>query len=184
MLENIASCQRCKLHQCQAPLLDRPKKGAIMVVGISAKQANTKSEIPLDNTTRSGRLVEIMENISKQYDLEIYRTNLVKCPPLDQNYKIRYPTQHEIEMCFKNILFEIADLKPRIIILFGSLVQSTFSQFLKLDLKKTTNCSLPFLKAGTCYYVASYHPSYIMRSSLRKEQYLTNFSALLKMLFE
>lgn len=182
MLDNIVSCQNCKLRLYQAPLLDQPKKNAIMLVGLSAKQIKSPSEVPLDNRTKSGQLVASMEVIAKQYDLEIYRTNLVKCPPLDQNHKIRYPTQNEIEVCFKNILHELDILQPRLVVLLGNIVQSAFKEMLHLDIKPIQNCKFSFQQIDGYYYVASYHPSYIMRSTFRKKEYLENFSMLLKLL--
>lgn len=182
MLGYISACHRCKLHIYQTPLLDQPKKNAIMVVGISAKQLETSCEIPLDNHTKSGQLIASMEKIARSYCFEIYRTNLVKCPPLNRDLKIRYPTQTEIEMCFNNILYEINMLQPHTIILLGNLVQSTFRKKLKIDIEPAKSCTFSFQKIQNRYYVASYHPSYVMRSTLRKEQYLENFSILLEVL--
>ena len=183
MLENIVMCQRCKLNLNQAPLLDKLRENAIMVVGISAKKSSSTSEIPLDNSTKSGQLVAAMEKISEKYCIEIYRTNLVKCPPLGLDNKVRYPSQEEINACFPNILYEIKSIKPKCIILFGSLVQSAFRQNLKLHIKDVKSCTFPFIENNSCYYVSSYHPSYISRSSRRKQQYLQNYSALLDILF-
>ena len=179
MLENIMSCQKCNLCHHQSPLLDRPKKNAIMLVGLSAKQTQIASEIPLDNSTKSGQLVAFMEKIATQYNLKVYRTNLVKCPPLGPDLILRYPTQTEINTCFENILSEIDSLRPQIIILFGNLVQAAFKENLRINVGSVKDCSFPFQQKHRCYYVASYHPSYVMRSPLRKKRYLENFSALL-----
>lgn len=184
MLENLISCQRCALHLGQAPLLDKPKQGAVMVVGLSAKRIRTASEIPLDNHTKSGHLILSMEEIAAQYGLEIYRSNLVKCPPLDKDLKLRYPTQVEIRCCFKNMICEIDALQPRIAVLLGKLVQSAFEEELNLEFGSVKDCQFPFQKKLGRYYVASYHPSYVMRSTFRKEQYLQNFSGLLRTCLE
>lgn len=153
-----------------------------MVVGISAKQIHTDSEIPLDNSTKSGQLVRSMEKIAVQYGLEIYRTNLVKCPPLDKNQRLRYPTQTEIDKCFENILYEILEIQPKIIVLLGKIVQSTFEKKLKLNLESVQNCSFPFQGKYGSYFVASYHPSYVLRSKNRQEEYLKKFEDLLSRL--
>lgn len=183
MLENIVMCQRCKLYLNQAPLLDKPKKSAIMVVGMSAKKTNSAYEIPLDNSTKSGQLVASMAKISEKYHLKIYRTNLVKCPPLGPNNIVRYPRKEEIAACLPNILYEMDVLEPQCVILFGSLVQSAFRQNLNLHIEDVKGCNFPFVKKNGCYYVSSYHPSYVARSSIRREQYLANYSALLDILF-
>lgn len=179
MFKEIASCQKCTLQLCQKPLLDKLKKGAVMVVGVSAKQIHANSEIPLDNSTRSGQLVSSMEKIAMQYELEIYRTNLVKCPPLDEKCKLRYPFKNEIDKCFDNILYEIHEIQPPIVILLGKIVQSAFEEKIDLNFEPVRNCEFPFQKKHGLYYVASYHPSYVMRSKQLQNQYLKNFESLL-----
>lgn len=56
----------------------------ILWVGISAKIG----EEPLSETTNTGKLVKQIENACGKSG---YKTNLVKCPPVDKNGKLRYP---------------------------------------------------------------------------------------------
>jgi len=184
MLERIKTCQKCELRGYQAPLLDYPKKHAVIVVGLSAKVITRTLEIPLDNRTKSGQLVLDMERISAQHSLTLYRTNLVKCPPLNECRKLRYPNQTEINLCFENILYEINELDPRIIVLCGKIVQVEFEKRFGLNIGLPKDCIFPYQQSDGRYYVASYHPSYIMRSKERKKRYLENFEEFLKIYTE
>ena len=84
-------------------------------VGISAKIR----EEPLSETTNTGKLVKQIEAACGKPG---YKTNLVKCPPVDKNGKLRYPNQAEIDCCFKNLFAEIAEVKPKVVILLGEKV--------------------------------------------------------------
>ena len=64
----------------------------ILWVGISAKIG----EEPLSETTSTGKLVKQIEAACGKPG---YKTNLVKCPPVDENGKLRYPNQAEIDCC-------------------------------------------------------------------------------------
>ena len=65
-----------------------------------------------------------------------YKTNLVKCPPVDENGKLRYPNQAEIDCCFKNLFAEIAEVKPKVVILLGRKVCSAVEKKLNIKLKR------------------------------------------------
>lgn len=179
MLERISMCQRCTLFVNQPPLVDTRRTATIMVVGLSAKKIQNLNEIPLDNCTKSGHLVSCMEEISEQSGYTLYRTNLVKCVPLDENCKLRYPTKKEIDLCFENLLLEMEQLNPQIIIFFGKIVREAFEQRLMIHMKEMENNKFSICKANGRYYIATYHPSYVTRSSVRIKQYLENYSFLI-----
>lgn len=85
-----------------------------MWVGLSAKKVeDVDKNYPLENNTNSGKLIEEIEK--KRDDLIYYKTNLVKCLPLNEEEKLRYPTENEMEMCIKNLLIEIRELKPKVV---------------------------------------------------------------------
>ena len=62
----------------------------ILWVGISAKIG----EKPLSEATNTGKLVKQIEAACGK---PVYKTNLVKCPPVDKNGKLRYPNRTEID---------------------------------------------------------------------------------------
>ena len=179
MISEIKSCKKCNLYINQLPLLDLPHKNAIMVVGLSAKKMSSCEEQPLSDHTRSGKLVSSMEDIAQNYGYTIYRTNLVKCVPLDSAGKIRYPSSSEINFCFNHIIREIQEIHPPIVILFGKIVQKAFEHHLRIDLTCNNGCSFDVQHSGNIALVPVYHPSYILRSKERVTNYLKNFENLL-----
>jgi DNA polymerase len=76
-----------------SPLLDKKCKADVFWVGLSAKKVeDIENDIPLSNDTNS---CKIINRIESRFDEEIfYRTNLVKCVPLDWQGKLRYPVHH------------------------------------------------------------------------------------------
>lgn len=180
MLSDIYSCRNCDLYRVQLPMIDDAQEADIIVMGLSAKKKRFVSEIPLDRSTHSGKLVSAMEDIAHKYKCGVYRTNLVKCVPLDENGRLRYPTSLEIKCCFSNFLIEQAAIQPRIVILLGKTVQQVFEKKMKFKIGNAKNCCFPYVAAGGCYYVASYHPAYVMRSKNRRDTYLQNFENLLR----
>ena len=85
MLEEISKCKKCKLCKNQRPLLDKKSSCDIMWVGLSSKKVeDVNKTIPLCNDTNSGKIIEKIENNSGNF--KFYKTNLVKCLPLDKKY--------------------------------------------------------------------------------------------------
>ncbi len=112
-----SACKACGLYLNQLPLLDKTKKGQVFWVGLSAVQME-EDQPPLSYDTRSGSLVAEVENPFVK-ELSFYRTNVVKCLPLNLDDKIRYPLKGEMEKCFPNLEEEIDFLQPSIIFLLG-----------------------------------------------------------------
>ena len=94
MLESIIKCKKCRLCQHQAPLLDDIKTCQIFWVGLSAKKVTSDDEKPLSSSTNFGSVLCNVEERCK--GVGMYRTNLVKCLPLDEYGKLRYPNKNNI----------------------------------------------------------------------------------------
>lgn len=126
----------------------------ILWVGISAKIG----EEPLSETTNTGKLVKQIEAACGRPG---YKTNLVKCQPLDKNGKLRYPNQTEIDCCFKNLLAEIKEIKPKVVVLLGENVCSAVEK--KLNIKLKHWCGLEYFATehNGIWYLPVQHPSYI-----------------------
>ena len=86
-LNNIKNCRRCNLYRNQLPLLDKKDKCDVMWVGLSAKKVDDiDKNYPLEENTNSGLLIKEIEDVLPS--LNYYKTNLVKCLPLDNKGKI------------------------------------------------------------------------------------------------
>lgn len=136
MIEKIRNCRKCKLYKNQEPLVDKKYECDVMWVGLSAKKVeDVNKNYPLENNTNSGKIIEEIEK--KRDDLTFYKTNLVKCLPLNEDGKLRYPTENEMEMCIKNLLMEIRELKPRVVFLLGNNVSKFVTQYCEKNSIKT-----------------------------------------------
>jgi DNA polymerase len=160
-LKQIRSCRKCNLCKNQAPLLDKKSKAEIFWVGLSAvKVDNVENETPLSINTNSGKLIAEIENNNNH--LKFYKTNLVKCLPLDKD-KIRYPKVNEMECCIKNLQLEINETKPKIIFLLGKLVSDFITKFENLIFPELDNkFNYKFINHNNIFYIPIHHPSYIL----------------------
>ncbi len=147
------------------------KNAIVMWVGLSAKKdiGVEKSE-PLNENTNSGKLVAEIEACFRF--AYFYRTNLVKFPPLDSIGKLRYPTIKECALCFSELLAEIQEINPRVILLLGNKTAVfVFRQF-GLRVPKLSY-KYQFFKYEKRWYVPIHHPSYIAAYKRReKEKYI------------
>ena len=159
LLEKVENCNKCCLCQNQRPLLDKEDRCDVMWVGLSSKRVDDlNNSIPLGNDTNSGKIIELIEQ--KLPDLKFYKTNLVKCLPLDKNNKLRYPTPKEMQACINNLLIEIEILNPSIILVLGKL---TFNFIEKYFIKNNIDKSK---------FVYIEHPSYIY---VYKRKYIDDY---------
>lgn len=144
----ITKCNRCSISCNQKPLIDRLRKLDIMFVGISAKMKETEDEIPLSENTNSGKLIKMIEErlLGENNNILCYRSNMVKCVPLNEKGKIRYPDILEIENCIDNLVYELSIVKPKVVILLGRLVEKHLKKKI-IELGYNT--------------ITIYHPSYI-----------------------
>ncbi len=164
MLEEISKCKKCKLCKNQRPLLDKKSSCDIMWIGLSAKKVeDINKTIPLCNDTNSGKIIEKIEN--KLNDFKFYKTNLVKCLPLDKNNKLRYPTMEEMNSCIENLLLEINNYKPKIIFALGKKTYNFIHKYFANNNIDTSNI----------YYIE--HPSYIY---IYKRKYIDDYIEKIK----
>lgn len=159
MLEKLFKCNNCNLCNNQKPLLDRICECDVMWVGLSAKKVDDiNKSIPLDVDTNSGSILEQIEN--KLPNIKFYKTNLVKCLPLDELFKLRYPTNIEMYSCIDNLILEINFLKPKIIFILG---KKNYNFIYKNFQKRNIN-------TNNIIYIK--HPSYIF---VYKKKYIKQY---------
>ncbi|MDA3836654.1 MAG: hypothetical protein PF542_03450 [Nanoarchaeota archaeon] len=170
-----SSCNLCGLHENQEPVLSEIEESDIMWVGISSQQ-NKKELVfnPLDGRTNSGKFVNLIE--SKLPKVSFYKTNLVKCLPLDSKGKIRYPTTKEYTLCFNHLSEEISTVNPKIIILLGNSVSKFVCEKFNINGEKY----LP-IRYKDKIIVTIDHPSYIMIYKRKKiDEYIDTIIEIIK----
>lgn len=183
MLEQIRNCQKCGLCLNQRPLLENKNECQIFWVGLSAKMTKTDGEIPLSPTTNTGMVIEEIEG--KLGEVVTYRTNLVKCVPLNEHHKLRYPNQKEINCCIPNLQKEIEELHPKIVFLLGEKVYSSVGKYLGIEFEKWKGYDYHYKEHDGVYYVPVHHPSYIYVYKRREvEQYVNSVAKIAKKLLQ
>lgn len=159
-VQNIVNCKQCGLYCNQSPLIDKLKKSDVLWVGLSAKKIEDfDNDYPLKNNTNTGKIIEKIECINPQFTY--YKSNLVKCLPLDDMQKLRYPRRSEMESCFDNLISEIEYVQPKIVVLLGEIVSNYVLKKIR-DIKLRVNTT----------FISIQHPSYI---SVYKKKYEQNY---------
>ena len=124
------------------------------VATVIANRVNA-TEGEYSRISQGGNVRNIVDNFKNKIIKEIeeslpnvkfYKTNLVKCLPLNEKGKLRYPTKEECLTCLDNLLREIKELQPKVIVLLGKKVSSYV-------LKRKEQIDVSFIHA--------LHPSYI-----------------------
>lgn len=181
MLESIINCSKCELCEHQSPLMDDTKACQVFWVGLSAKKVTFESEKPLSPTTNSGKLICDIEE--KCVDVLTHKTNLVKCVPLDEQMKLRYPNKKEIDICFPNLKREIEDLKPRIVFLLGGKVAKAIGRHFGLSFEPWNGFNYNYRTHNGSFYVPIHHPSYIhVYKRKQVEDYILNVEKVISKL--
>lgn len=159
MFSVIKVCEKCSLYKNQRPLLDKTINCQVMWIGLSAKQVVNYTETPLSPNTNSGKLLSQVEELCK--NVSMYRTNLVKCLPLDSNDKIRYPTRYEMHACIPNLEIEVTKMNPKIVFCLGAKVVSAIEKYFSIKMQKASDFNYNAIKHNEVWYVPIHHPSYI-----------------------
>ena len=159
MIEQIRKCQKCGLCLNQRPLLDFEKECQVFWVGLSAKKTESDHDAPLSPKTNTGMLLHKIEESCE--NVSTYKTNLVKCLPLNEQQKLRYPSRNEIDSCFENLISEIHTMSPKIVFLLGEKVYSSVGRHLKIEFEKWDEFDFLYKEYEGIYYVPIHHPSYV-----------------------
>lgn len=149
ILQEITSCRNCHLCSNQLPIIDKKEECDVMWVGLSAKKVkDLEISYPLEEDTNSGKIIKEVED--RLSNVKFYKTNLVKCLPLDETGKIRYPNIEEMNACINNLIKEIQFLNPKIVFLLGNNVSNFVEKYIHKN-----NIKLDI------YFKKIEHPSYI-----------------------
>lgn len=167
--KKIAACRQCSLWENKhwSHRLDKSVNPCIMWVGLSLKKECKERCMPLSPDTDTGKIIQNIEN--QHPDMNFYKTNLVKCPPLDVNGKLRYPSKKEIRSCIKHLEKEIQIINPCIVFLLGCMTADAVCSHIGIKPKKWNGFSYHPIFIENTFYVPIHHPSYIHVYQKEKE---------------
>lgn len=147
-------------HCTHCQLTNRtPTTAAVMFIGLSAKPGTDD----LCPTTNTGKLIAAIEDTLVS-SLGIYRTNAVKCAPLDSTGKLRYPSEKELQACLPALRNEIELVAPRVIVPLGGQVSRFLLQHLGEGLEFAgfdSGFSYQTYSLALGQAMPIHHPSYI-----------------------
>lgn len=181
MIEQIRKCQKCSLCINQKPLLDVEKECQVFWVGLSAKKMLSDIDLPLSPETNTGMIIHKIEQACE--GIITYKTNLVKCLPLTEQQKLRYPNRKEIDCCYEHLLSEIHTMSPKIVFLLGQKVYSSVAKKMKIKFEKWNDFEYHYKEIDGVYYVPIHHPSYIyVYKRKRVKDYIDSIEKIIKQL--
>jgi uracil-DNA glycosylase len=175
-LQEIGTCIRCKLHKGRKTIVfgEGNASAELMLIGEAPGADGDIQGRPF--VGRAGQLLMQMIKAIGFQRSDVYIANVLKCRPPEN----RNPESDEIEQCSPFLWKQISIIQPKLIIALG-----TFAAQLILNSKS----SISYLRHRvyeTPYgrVVATYHPSFLLRSPQNKPQAWEDLKLVRKILDE
>lgn len=158
------SCKKCILHKTRTNVVfsDGTPNNKLMLIG-EAPGYNEDMEGKAF-VGRSGKLLDkIFESVGLSRERDVYICNTVKCRPPEN----RNPTEEEEEFCREYLQKQIDILKPRIILLCGSVAMKNM---LKKEVQGITKVRGKWFEGPyNSKMMPIFHPSYLLRNPSKNE---------------
>ena len=154
---SICLCKDCNLHKTRKNFVfgSGDSDAELMLVGEAPGETEDFEGNPF--VGRSGKLLDkILNAISRKRDNGVYITNILKCRPPEN----RNPLQTEISKCKPYLLQQIDIVKPKIILVLGSIAGHALLNN-NLSIKKMRGKTYIF--EGIPMRV-TYHPAALLRN--------------------
>ena len=164
----IKNCQKCKLSKTRQNIVfgEGNKNTKLMIIAEAPGYDEDKIGRPF--VGKAGKLLDIvLEKVGLKRE-DIYISNIVKChPPGNRN-----PEEEECEKCLDYLRNQVILMKPKIIVLLGSVA-------LKNILGKEysiTKSRGKWIKKKDIYYLPTWHPAALLRDPNKKIDFLHDFA--------
>ena len=164
-------CGACGLHKyCKSPKMPPTGKGTKKILFIAEIPGKNEDERNIQLIGKTGqKLRQILKFLKPSIDLDIHarKINAVNCRAIDKNGNNRTPTDDEINYCRPNVIKEIKNFQPHLIILLGgSAVKSYWGHRWKGGklggVTKWRGWTIPDYEHN-CWVCPTYHPSFVVR---------------------
>ncbi|ADQ14677.1 uracil-DNA glycosylase [Halanaerobium hydrogeniformans] len=170
--EKALKCTRCQLREgCSNVVMGEGNlDNKIMLIGEGPGATEDRMARPF--VGRAGKLMDkILQSVNLKRD-EIYITNVVKCRPPDN----RVPYKKEVKACSAILKAEIELIEPKVVVTLGS----TATNFLLNPEDSITKMRGKWLKRGDIYFLATFHPAYLLRNENMKKYSWHDFKLIKK----
>lgn len=166
-LENIRllcqNCSKCQLSKTRTNIVfsDGVPNNKLMLIGEAPGYYEDQEGKPF--VGRSGQLLDkILESVGLSRNRDLYICNVIKCRPPEN----RNPLPEEQISCKKYLDAQIEILKPKIILLCGSIAMRAM---LDTNVGITKNRGKWFDGPNNSKMMPIFHPSYLLRNNTRAE---------------
>jgi DNA polymerase len=161
-LQEIGNCTRCKLHRGRKTIVfgEGNPSAELMLIGEAPGADEDIQGRPF--VGRAGQLLMQMIKAIQFERKDVFIANVLKCRPPNN----RPPEPDEVHTCSPFLWKQIEIIKPKIILALG-----TFSAQLLLNSKSSISFlrnrvyEMPFGRV-----IATYHPSFLLRSPQKKPE--------------
>lgn len=158
-IRNVCNqCQNCELFKKRTNIVfsDGNANAPIILIGEAPGADEDAKGIPF--VGRAGKyLTELIKEAGLSREKDFYICNTVKCRPPEN----REPAIEEISACSKYLEAQINLVRPKLIVLCGSVAAK---EFLGKDIKITQVRGKRFTVAGKIPATVILHPSYLLRN--------------------
>lgn len=167
-IENsIRNCQKCKLCKTRNNIVfgEGSKTAKVMVIAEAPGADEDRLGRPF--VGRAGKLLdEVLNEVGLKRE-EMYISNIVKCrPPANRN-----PMDAEINACLDYLRNQVILIKPKIIVLLGSIALKTIIG----NNYKITAARGNFIDKKGIKYMPTWHPAAVLRDENKKEGFISDF---------
>lgn len=170
------NCRKCPLCETRTNVVYGvgPEDAKIMFIGEGPGRQEDLSGIPFVGA--AGQLLDRMLSIIGLGRHNCYIANIVKCRPPEN----RDPLNVEQEACFPWLEEQISTIDPKIIVCLGRI---SAMKIIREDFRITKEHGVWTEKDGR-FYMATYHPSALLRDVSKRPEAFYDLKALQKKILE
>jgi len=175
-VNEIGICTRCKLHKGRKTIVfgEGNPSADLMLVGEAPGADEDIQGRPF--VGRAGQLLMQMIKAINFERKDVFIANVLKCRPPDN----RPPEPDEIKACSPFLWKQISMIRPRIILALGTFAaQTLIDSKSSISLLRNRVYEMPFGRV-----IATYHPSFLLRSPQKKPEAWEDLKLVRKMLSE
>tara|TARA_Y100000034_G_C6745841_1_gene331262 strand:+ start:138 stop:710 length:573 start_codon:yes stop_codon:yes gene_type:complete len=161
--DKISVCQKCELHQHRTKTVpgDGNPDAKLLICSEAPGQEEDKQGKVLVGP--AGQMFTKWMNFIDIDRKDIFHLNTVKCRP----YQNRNPLSEEIEACRWYLEEQLELVKPKVILLLGSIALKTMLKDQSAGIMRMRGKWLNYNNVAT---MPTYHPAFLLRQMTRENQ--------------
>ncbi|MFH1375888.1 MAG: uracil-DNA glycosylase [Patescibacteria group bacterium] len=174
LASEIASCQKCKLHEQRTntvPGVGNPDADVMFIGEGPGRDEDLQGEPFVGAAGKF--LTQMIESLGWIRN-DVYIGNIIKCRPPDN----RDPEPDEVDTCWDYLEKQIEIIEPKLIVLLG---RHSMNRFLP-GFKISDAHGKPVRRKDGRIYLPLYHPAAALYSPSQKEVHLADFAKIPKIL--